>query len=80
MCPGGPMTLRRYGDLGGRACDDGGEPPCESIGGGGVTPGIAAALACWLPTSRATDHRNASQGKGTPRRLRATKSRSMVGT
>lgn len=60
MCPGGPMALRRYGELGGRACDDDSDRPCASIGGGGVAAGTAAASACWLTTSRATDHRNAA--------------------
>ena len=41
MCPGGPVALRRYGELGGRARDDGSDPPRASIGGGRVAPGTA---------------------------------------
>jgi hypothetical protein len=51
MCPGGPMGLRRYGELGGRAWNEDIEPSCPSISGGAVRRGIAAASAFWLPTS-----------------------------
>ena len=80
MCLGGPTALRRYGELGGRACDDGSDLSCASIGGGGVGPATAAASAWWLLTSRATEHRNASQGEVMPCRLWAMKSRRMVET
>ena len=43
MCPGGPMVLRRYGELGGRVCDDGSDPPRASIDGGRAAPGTVAA-------------------------------------
>ena len=79
MCPGGPMALRCYGELGGRGRDDGSDPPRALVGGGVVARGIAAALTCWLPTSRATQHRNALQGEVMPCRLWALKSRRMVG-
>ena len=79
MCPGGPMALRRYGELGGRACDDGSDPPRASIGGERVAPGTAAASAFGLPTSRATEHKNALPGQAMPCRLWATKTRRVVG-
>ena len=66
MCPGGPMALRCYGELGGRACDDGGDRQCASSGGGGVARGTAAASACWSPRSRATELEDALQGEVMP--------------
>ena len=80
MCPGGPMALRRYGELVGRTRDDGSDPPRASIGGGAVARGIAAASAFWLSTSRATEHRNAPPGEAMPCRLSAMKNRRVVGT
>jgi len=80
VCPGGPMALRCYGELGGRACDDGSAPPCASIGGGCIAPGTAALSACWLATSRAAEHGDAAWGDGKPCRLWAMKSRRVAGT
>ena len=40
------MSLRRYGELGGRAGNDGRNPPRATIGGGRVAPGTLAFLAC----------------------------------
>ncbi|GEM_PF-4440980 len=79
MCPGGPMTLRRYGELGGRVRDAGSDPPRASIGGGAGAPSIAAASAFWFPTSRATEHRSALRDEVMPCRLWAMKSRRVVG-
>lgn len=79
MCPGGPMGLRRYGELGGRACDDDSDRPCASTVGGRVVPGAASAWACWLPLSRAMERRSSPQDEVTPCRLRVEKSRSMGG-
>jgi hypothetical protein len=74
------MALRRYGELGGRACDDDGDRPCASIGGGCVAPGTRSLLGARFATSRATERGNALQGEVMPCRLWAMKNRRVAGT
>ena len=77
MCPGAAVS---YGELGGRACDEGRDRPCASIGGGGVASVGAAALGFCVTLSRATSRGNCAQDAVMLYRLRMTKSRRLVGT
>ena len=63
MCPGGPMALRRYGELSARAGDNGSDPPRASNGGACVAPGTAVTSTCWLPRSRGRRTREGAAGR-----------------
>jgi hypothetical protein len=80
MCPGGPMALRRYGELSARAGDNGSDPPRASNGGACVAPGTAVTSTCWLPRSRAAEHGKVLQGEVVPCWLWAMRSRRVDGT
>jgi hypothetical protein len=77
MCPGAAVS---YGELGGRACDDGSGPSCASIGGSDVARGAAAALVRCFGLYRATSHGNRAQDTAMPFRLGTMKSRRLAGT
>jgi hypothetical protein len=74
------MALRRYGEWGGRACDDDSDRPCASIVGGRVAAGIATAATYGSLYVEQHDRVNAVQGQAIPCRLPAMKSRPVVGT
>jgi len=63
-----------YGELGGRARDDGGDPPRASNQVGRDASGTTVSSTCCLPRSRAAQHGKVLQGEVEPCRLWAMKS------